>query len=377
MTHFALMGADIFDGHRLHSGAALLLKDGAFAGLASAPDVPQGFAVRQLDGGTLCPGFVDLQVNGGGGVMFNDITTADGLAAIAAAHATTGTRWLLPTLITDTPEKTRAAIDAVELALARGVPGLAGLHLEGPHLARARKGAHDPALIRPMEDADEALLIDAAARLPNLMVTLAPETVPIARIARLAQAGIIVSLGHSDCSFEAASAAIAAGARCITHLFNAMSQMTSRAPGLVGAALHHGAVSAGLIADIIHVHAATMRIALAAKTGPGRVFLVSDAMSTVGADITSFTLNGRKVLRREGRLTLEDGTLAGADLDFPTAIGVLRDHVGVSLADALAMVTTGPASLLRQENGAGSFQIGRPWEGVYLDRAGKIAPLPV
>ncbi|MGB3554102.1 MAG: N-acetylglucosamine-6-phosphate deacetylase [Jannaschia sp.] len=367
MTRHAYIGAEIFDGHHLHQGKALVLDGETFGGIVGAEEVPEDCEVVLLDRGVLMPGFVDLQVNGGGGVMFNDETSVAGLATIAAAHATTGTRALLPTLITDTPERTRAAVEAVEAAIARNVPGIVGLHLEGPHLSVTRKGAHDPCLIRPMDDDDEAFLRDAARRLPNLMVTVAPENVTPDRIARLAQAGIIVSLGHTDCTLTEAEAAFAAGASCVTHLFNAMSQLGNREPGLVGATLGAGSVSAGLIADEVHVHAVTMGLALAAKRGPGRIFLVTDAMSTVGSNITEFSLNGRRVIRRANRLTLEDGTLAGADLEMPTAISILMERVGIPQETALAMATSGPASVLRDTLGFGSFEPGKRWNGIHLD----------
>lgn len=367
MSKRALSGADIFDGSELHAGKALLLDGDVVAGLVAGDAVPDGYDVQTLPGGTVLPGFVDLQVNGGGGVMFNDETTVDGLATIARAHASTGTRALLPTLITDTPERTRAAVDAVAEAIAEGVPGIVGIHLEGPHLSVARKGAHDAALIRRMEPRDEAFLIEAAERLPNTMVTVAPENVTPDQIEKLSDAGVIVSLGHSDCSMAQAQKAFATGARCVTHLFNAMSQLGNREPGLVGAALATPEVSAGLIADDIHVHATSMKLALAAKAGPGAVFLVTDAMSTVGSDITSFELNGRRVLRKDGRLTLEDGTLAGADLEFSRAISVLINCVGLPRETAYAMATSIPAGLLTSQDGLGSFATAAPANAIWMD----------
>jgi N-acetylglucosamine-6-phosphate deacetylase len=376
MSKRAYLGADVFDGAALHTGKALLVDGDVFHGIVDPERVIGGFERVTLDGGILMPGFVDLQVNGGGGVMFNDETTPEGVAAIAQAHAATGTRALLPTLITDTAAKTQAAVDAVETAISRGIPGILGIHLEGPHLSIARKGAHDPSLIRCMEDEDEDFLCDAARRLPNVMVTVAPESVSIRQISRLAKAGVIVSLGHTDCSFAEAEAAFAAGARCVTHLFNAMSQMGNREPGLVGAALSAPGVCAGLIADDIHVHAASMCVALASKPSPGNIFLVTDAMSTAGSDIKEFSLNGRRVLRRNGRLTLEDGTLAGADLDFVTAISVLIEKVGVTPVRAYSMATSVPAAVLPYARGFGEFRIWSPWNGIYLDRSQQYSHLP-
>jgi len=349
----ALIGADIFDGEALHSDAALVARADGVVAIVAVDDLPQSCDRRQIDGGIIVPGFVDLQVNGGGGVMFNDAQTVEALQVMAEAHATTGTAALLPTLITDTAERTRAAIDAVAQAIDEKLLGIIGIHLEGPHLSVARKGAHDASLIRAMTDADMAVFLDAADRLANVMLTVAPENVSDNQIAQLAKAGVIVSLGHTDASYDRCMAAFDAGARCATHLFNAMSQLSSREPGLVGAALAHPNVNAGLIADAVHVHPATMRMALAAKTGPVQVFLVTDAMATGGCDIQEFTLNGRVVRRENGRLTLEDGTLAGADLEFGRAVSVLVDQVGLPMQDAIGIATSVPAGLLRDDMGFG------------------------
>ncbi len=364
MTRRAIIGVDIFDGFTLHRDQALLLDGARFEGIGPVPDARP---VTEVAGGILSPGFVDLQVNGGGGLMFNDAPTVATLKLMAAAHAKTGTRALLPTLITDTAQTTRAAVDAVEQAIAAGVPGIVGIHLEGPHLSVAKKGAHHADLIRPMDDADEAFLLDAAQRLPNVMVTIAPETVTPQQIERLAGAGIIVSLGHTDCTFAQARVTFAAGARCVTHLFNAMSQITAREPGLVGAALDTTGVSAGLIADNIHVHASAMRVALTAKQEEDGIFLVTDAMATAGSEMTEFNLNGRKVQRDGGRLMLEDGTLAGADLDFGSAVRTLVNYVNVPPAMALRMATSIPAKQLRVPGAFGRFVTGQPANAIHLD----------
>lgn len=357
MTRVLYRGADIFDGKRL-GPRSLLVEAGRVAAFLAPDASADGADVVELGGGTLAPGFVDLQLNGGGGVMFNDAPTVDTLGRIAAAHAGLGALTILPTLITDRPEITSAAVDAVEAAVAAGVPGIAGLHLEGPHLSVARKGAHDPALIRTMAPSDLAFLISAARRLPRLLVTLAPETVTPAQIAELARAGIIVSLGHSDAGYEACRLAATAGATVVTHLFNAMSQLGNREPGLVGATLATGGLSAGLIADGIHVHPAAIRAALAAKAGPGAVFLVSDAMATAGSDISGFRLNGREIRRSGGKLTLADGTLAGADLDMSRALQVVTRDAGVPLDLALAMATSIPARVLRATGTCGTLDVG-------------------
>jgi N-acetylglucosamine-6-phosphate deacetylase len=345
---FALAGARIFDGRDWHEDSALLLRGALVETIVPAGDIPEGVKILDMDGGLLAPGFVDLQVNGGGGVMLGDNPDASSIATICRAHAPFGTTALLPTLITDTPEITAAAIAAGAEAARQKVPGFLGLHLEGPHLSRSRKGAHDPALIRPMGDSDQAALIAARRKLPVLLTTVAPESASPERIAALAAAGIVVSLGHSDASFATAAACAQAGASMVTHLFNAMSQIGNREPGLVGGALDLGGLSAGLIADGIHVDAATMGIALRAKQGPGRIFLVTDAMATIGTQMTSFTLNGRIIKRENGRLTLEDGTLAGADLDMISAVRFVHRTIGLDLGEALRMASLYPALAIGQ-----------------------------
>lgn len=342
---FTVRNGRTFDGVTLRDGLALRFEDNRLAVIGPEAEVPSDGEVIDLDGDILSPGYVDLQVNGGDGIMFNDDPSIETLRRISAAHRRLGVRVLLPTLITDTAEKTQAAIAAAINAIGAGVAGIAGLHLEGPHLSVARKGAHDTALIRPMEQVDLQALLDAAKALPVLKITIAPENVSEEQVRTLAAAGVLVSLGHTDADYDTCRRYFAAGARCVTHLFNAMSQLGNREPGLVGATLADGAASSGLIADAVHIHPETMRVAWKAKTGPGQIFLVSDAMAVAGTDCTEFTLEGRCIRRENGILTLKDGTLAGADLDLTTAIQTLVQQVGVPLEGALRAATTVPAAL--------------------------------
>jgi len=362
----AYIAASVFDGARMHDRAALLVCGARAEGVVAQADIPADTAITDLGEGLLSPGYVDLQVNGGGGVMFNDDPSVATLATMAQAHAGIGATSILPTLITDTPDQSRAAIDAVDFAIAAGTPGIIGLHLEGPHLSQARKGAHDPALIRPMGDADVQMLLDAARRLPILMMTLAPESVTTDQIRALTNAGVILSLGHSDASFAACLAAAKAGVTCVTHLFNAMSQLTNREPGLVGAALALGGLSAGMIADTIHVHPQTMATALRAKQGPGRIYLVSDAMATAGSDIEGFTLNDRWIAREGDRLTLADGTLAGAHLELTNALRNIVDATGTPLDQALEMATSVPAGVIGKPETLGCLHPGAQADFVHL-----------
>ena len=340
----AFVGADVFDGANLHKDAVLLVQGGRVSGILG--HIPSGAQEVRLSGGTLAPGFVDLQVNGGGGEMVGAATDAAALARLCALHGRLGATGIMPTLITDTPEVTARVIAAGIEAAQSGVAGFLGLHLEGPHLDPRRKGAHDAKLIRPMTESDLSQLCQAARDLPALMVTLAPASVTEKQIAQLADAGVIVSLGHSEATCAEARAAIAAGARCATHLFNAMSPLGNREPGLVGAVLS-STLAAGVIADGHHVAIETLRVALAAR--PEGLFLVSDCMAVAGSKAQEFLLGGRKILRRDGRLMLEDGTLAGADLTLPRAVQVMVQEVGLPLDRALGMVTRTPSELLRND----------------------------
>lgn len=363
----AITGARIFDGDLWHEHSALLIADGRIAAIASYRDVPAEARIVPMDGLSLVPGFVDLQVNGGGGVLLNERPDVEGIRTICAAHARFGTTALLPTLITDSVAVTTAAIDAGLAARAAAVPGFLGLHLEGPHLSIARKGAHDPAFIRPMEPDDLARTIAARTGLDALLMTLAPENATNEQIAALHAAGVTVSLGHSDCGYATAAAAVAAGAQMTTHLFNAMSQLGNREPGMVGAALDLGHINAGLIADGYHVHPVSIGAALRAKRGPGRIFLVTDAMSPLGTDMTSFFLNGREIFREGGRLTLADGTLAGADIDMASCIRFMHDAVGVDLEEALRMASLYPAEAIGMTGRKGRLTHGHDADFAVID----------
>lgn len=348
-TQSALLAPRIFDGEAWHQDAAVVIEGERVAAIVPRGDVPAGIAVETIETGFIAPGFIDLQVNGGGGVMLNDRRDAEAIGTICAAHAQFGTTALLATLITDTPAITAEALEAGAQAARQKVQGFLGLHIEGPHLAVSRKGAHDPQLIRPMQESDLAKLVAARARVPVLLTTVATESVTPAQIRRLAEAGLIVSLGHCDAEYGEVVAAAEAGASMATHLFNAMSQIKNREPGLAGTAIALGGLSAGLVADGIHVDATTIDIALRAKRQPGRIFLVTDAMATIGTDMRQFTLNGRVIKRENGRLTLEDGTLAGADLDMISAVRFMHEKIGVELGEALRMASLYPAQAVGVE----------------------------
>lgn len=362
----AISAPKIFDGRHWHRDSAVVFENGHVIGVLPVSDVAEAVPLQQLEQGFVVPGFVDLQVNGGGGVLLNDDPTAETIDTICRAHARYGTTALLPTLITDTPDMTQAAIAAAKTALQRPVAGCLGLHLEGPHLSEARRGAHDPKLIRAATEADIDGLIEAACGVDNLLVTMAPESVSTDQIRKLVAGGVRVSLGHSAAGYGDAAAMIGAGAHMVTHLFNAMSPLGHREPGVVGAALESGSVYAGLIADGFHVDPATMAIAIRAKKGPGKIFLVTDAMSTIGSDLTSITLNGREITRAGGRLTLQDGTLAGADIDMMSSVRVLIDSVGLAIEEALRMAALYPAEAMGVADIHGCLKAGSRADFIHL-----------
>jgi N-acetylglucosamine-6-phosphate deacetylase len=363
-----IRAARLFDGERFDEARDVVVEGGRIVALR-----PAGSGVAEMlpEGALLVPGFVDLQVNGGGGVMLNDDPTPATLGRIARAHARVGSTTILPTLISGTRPLLAATLAAGRAALADAVPGVAGLHLEGPFLAPARRGIHPAsAMTVPTEDD----LVALCAPFPGcLLVTLAPDVVVPEVVARLVAAGVIVFAGHTDGSFEQVQAGFAAGISGVTHLYNAMSPLTGRAPGAVGAALQHPTARAGIIADGLHVHAASIRVALKCL-GPERLFLVSDAMATSASDVTSFELYGQTITLTGGRLTNQGGTLAGAHLTMAEAVQVAVRDIGIPPGDALRMATRTPAEAI------GRVDLGRIGRGAAADLValdGDLRPVAV
>jgi N-acetylglucosamine-6-phosphate deacetylase len=355
----AILAERVFDGRCWHERAAVLLEGSRIRGIAGWDEVPADYARETMPWGTiLAPGFIDLQVNGGGGTLLNDVPTAEGMREIVKAHRRFGTTSCLPTLITDTSDKIAAAIDAARSIA--GHEGVLGLHIEGPFINVARKGVHRPDLIAEAGPADLELLSGLAA-VGRSMVTLAPECVPEGFIRTLAGKNIRVSVGHSEATAEQVSRATHDGLRGVTHLFNAMPGLSSRLPGIAGAALADDRLFAGLIVDGLHVDPVNVRAAFAAK-GAERIALVSDAMPSVGSASPTFELMGRTITLKDGRLTTEDGTLAGAHLDMASAVRNAVRLAGIPLEDALQAAALTPATFLGIEN-----ERGRLAPGAYAD----------
>jgi len=354
MSLQALLPRRVLTANGFESERAVLLDEGTIVRVVPLAGCPAGACKRVLEG-DLLPGFIDLQVNGGGGVLFNDAPSVAGVAAIAEAHRRFGTTGLLPTLISDDLEVVARAIHAVDDAIARRVPGILGIHIEGPFLNPAKKGIHDAAKLRGLDERGIELL--SSLRRGRTLVTLAPELAPAGAVRALVERGVVVAAGHTAGTYEQVRAAFDEGLSGFTHLYNAMTQLESRAPGAVGAALDDAASWCGLIVDGHHVHPAALRVALKAK-GPGRIALVTDAMPTVGSGVKEFRLGGRRIVAENGRCTDDAGTLAGSDLDMASAVRNAQSMMGVDLATAARMASRSPARAIGLPETYGSIEAG-------------------
>jgi N-acetylglucosamine-6-phosphate deacetylase len=340
----ALTNGRILTTNGWHNDLAVLIENERIAALVPPNDARLRAAeIHDLAGHDLLPGFIDCQVNGGGGVLFNDQPTVAGIRAIAAAHRRFGTIGLLPTLISDSAEVMRAAIRAVDAAIEQNVRGVLGIHIEGPYLAPARKGVHNARSLRVPNAAEIALATSLSRRCT--LLTLAPERVPAETLRALIAAGVIVAAGHTAGDYAAIRRALNQGVRGFTHLFNAMSPLGSREPGAVGAALEDRDSWCGVIVDGRHVHPATLRVALAAKP-KGKLFLVSDAMPPVGSAAQTFVLNGDTIAVRDGVCQTAEGVLAGSMLTLRDAVRNCVQLLGLPLDEAVRMASTYPADFL-------------------------------
>jgi len=338
-----LINGRVLTPHGLRDGLAVVVEGGRISEVCPAASAPSGARKEDLGGATLVPGFIDVQVNGGGGVLFNDDPSVEAIAAIGAAHARFGTTGFLPTLISEDLETISRAIGAARQAAARGVPGVLGVHIEGPFLSTEKKGVHDASKFRTLDEKALELLTSPGAG--RTLVTLAPETTTPDMIRRLVSAGVIVAAGHTNATYAQTRAALDAGLSGFTHLFNAMSQLTAREPGAVGAALDDQASWCGLIVDGRHVDPVTLRIARRAKP-LDKLMLVTDAMPTVGAEAPTFILQGRAIEARDGVLIAPDGALAGSSLNMMQAVRNAIAMMGLTIEQAVAAASAHPAQFL-------------------------------
>jgi N-acetylglucosamine-6-phosphate deacetylase len=348
----ALINARVVLRDEIRSDLCVVIEAGRITGIGDAPSDCEEI---DLGGQLLLPGFIDVQVNGGGGRLFNDDPSVETITIMAAAHRRFGTTGLLPTLISDELSVVERAIAAVGEAIESGVPGVLGVHIEGPFLSNIRRGIHLASMLQAFDDRFIDVL--CAPHQGKTLLTIAPECIRPEQISRLVQAGVIVCAGHSDADYETVRAAIDAGMSGFTHLFNAMSQLTSRAPGMVGAALEDRATYAGIIVDGHHLHPATFRVGLQAK-GTDRLMLVTDAMPTVGAEDQEFMLQGRAIRREGDRLLSQEGVLAGSTLTMAAAVTNAIEQGGIDLPSAAAMATATPARFLGIGDETGAIEVG-------------------
>jgi N-acetylglucosamine-6-phosphate deacetylase len=361
----AIDAALLFDGERFLTDYSVILAGDTIERVVPLGDRPDDLEATALAGGILAPGLVDLQVNGGGGVLLNNDPTRAGVAKIAAAHRALGTTALLPTVMSDAMDVQQAAVEAVMAARDAGCSAIAGIHIEGPFFERSRRGAHRADRIRSPAREDLDWLCSLGSRLP-VMLTLAPETVDTPSIRRLYDSGIVLCAGHTNARFDQMRAAAEAGLAGVTHLYNAMSQVSAREPGTVGAALGDDRLWAGVIADGHHVHPANIRTAARAKP-PGKLLLVSDAMATVGGDGDRFELYGETLTARDGRLVNGDGVLAGSAISLMDAVRFVAETVGLPLAECLRMASRYPASVIGHGAALGRIAPGYRADLVHFD----------
>jgi len=365
----ALVGGRVLNGKGFVGGLGVVIEGARITAV-----VPEAEALARADsrhdlaGGRLAPGFVDTQVNGGGGVLFNDELSVEAIEAIGAAHRRFGTTGFLPTLISDDLGAIDRALRAVEAALAAGVPGVLGVHVEGPFINAARAGIHDKAKFRLLDE--RAIDLLTSMRAGRALVTLAPELTEPGMIRQLADAGVVVAAGHTDASYEEIREALDTGVTGFTHLFNAMSPMASRAPGATGAALEDANSWCGVIVDGRHVHPAVLRVALRCRP-LDRFMLVTDAMPSVGLSEKTFTLQGQTITVEDGVCVAPDGTLAGSDLDMAAAVRNTVEMLGVDEAAAARMASLNPASFLGLDHELGRIAPGQRADLVLLDDAGR------
>ena len=363
----ALINGRIFTGEKILHQHVLLVEKGHIIDIVPEHLLPQVKDCYDLNGGLLAPGFIDVHVNGAAGALLNHQPSAQALQTIAQAHREYGTTAFLPTLMTDTWEQMINAVAAVVAAAELGVPGILGIHLEGPYLNVERKGVHSAKRIRvPSSDEDLNHLFDVFPAHLIKLITLAPERVSPEFIQRLIRHGMIVSAGHTEASYDQMQIALAHGVTGFTHLFNAMSPMTSREPGVVGAALDHGDSWCGLIVDGHHVHPVTLRQAIKAKA-KGKMMLVTDAMHTVGQGASRFDLMGSPIVSENGKVTTLNGTLAGSNLDMATAVRNTVQQVGLGLEEALRMASLYPAQFLKLDHKIGRIAKGFQADLVLID----------
>jgi N-acetylglucosamine-6-phosphate deacetylase len=357
--NYAICGARIFNGEKMLHDHAVVVEGERIAGVVETAKLPAGIGQINRQGGILAPGFIDLQVNGGGGVLLNNAPERTAVDTMTSAHRRYGTTAMMPTIVSDTPKRQRACVEAVQAAMSGGNQSVLGVHLEGPFLDLDKRGVHKAGTIRQIQDTDIDWL--CSLQMPAIIVTLAPEHTRAGQIRQLTDSGILVCAGHTNAHYEELSVAIGEGLRGFTHLYNAMRPQTGREPGVVGAALDSDSTWVGIIADGHHVHPANIRIVQKIKPR-GKTLLVSDAMASVGGPESFIEIYGEKIEEKEGRLVNSEGVLAGSAIGMIDAVRISTELVGISLEESLRMASLYPAEFLHK-----STNLGRIAEGFRAD----------
>ena len=366
---YAICGATIFDGEDFLQDHCVIIENGKVHNVVARSNLANDISCTRLNGGILAPGFIDLQVNGGGGVMLNNAPCKDTVDIMTAAHRRSGTTGMLPTIISDSHDTQKACVDAIQAAQAGGNLSVLGAHIEGPFFDPKRRGAHKASMIRPPEAADIDWL--CSLKLPSIIVTLAPEHTQSGQIRQLTEAGIHVCAGHTNANYQQIQNAIDQGLRGFTHLFNAMSALTVREPGAVGAALDSDTTWVGIIADGHHVHPANIRLAHKAKPS-GKTLLVSDAMATVGGVDSFFEIYGERIEEKDGRLINGEGVLAGSAIGMIDAVRITTEVVEIPLRESLRMAALYPAEFLQRADELGRIVTGYRADMVHFDNQFKV-----
>ncbi|MBE7637725.1 N-acetylglucosamine-6-phosphate deacetylase [Sneathiella sp. P13V-1] len=365
----AVTASQILIGEKWHSDLSLLVTDGKILSISKTDELPANIELQQLEEGYLAPGFFDIQVNGGGDILLNDLPSPENLLIVEKAHRQFGSTSILPTLITDLPDKMKLMAASIEEVRQKGHVGIRGVHFEGPFINAKRKGVHHAPFIRKAEETFLDLLDEY--QLGACLVTLAPEEVPIDFINELIKRNVIVAIGHTEADYETCLTAIDNGVTGFTHLFNAMPAFLSREPGPVGAAFQSQKTFSGVIADGHHIHPATLKSAITLLT-PNRAMLVTDAMPPVGGKSNNFRLEDMDISVKNGKCVTKDGTLAGAAISMEDTVNYVTDELGFSLSSALLMASRTPATFMNLSDQIGSFKAGADADCVLLNSAGKI-----
>ncbi|KAB8039531.1 N-acetylglucosamine-6-phosphate deacetylase [Silvanigrella paludirubra] len=350
-----LTNACLFDGNSFIKNKNIYIKDGKIIDISSKKN-KNNYQEIDVNKNIVCPGFIDIQLNGGGGAFFNDNPSIEHLKKMALAHLTFGTTSFLPTFITDDKNKIPLAISCINKALSQKMSGILGIHLEGPFLNKEKKGIHPSKFIRLPNEAD----IDNIIKIKEgiVLVTLAPEMVEANFIKRLIENKVIVFAGHTNATYEKMNESFQLGIKGVTHLFNACSPLSSREPGVVGASLLHENSWCGIIADGHHVSFETIKLAFKTKA-KNKFILVSDAMSPVGTELESFYINENKIFVKNGKYVDQSGTLAGSAITVYDAFKNLLSKNLVTLEESLQMSSTNAAQCLGIDNEKSLFKKGR------------------